>query len=163
MLILWLLCLLIICFRNQKPILLFIGISTIIYLIIHYVNNHQIDKTTRQKLEKEKAEAEATKTLLSATFMQWQEIDGPYEFIYHPTLINVYYHLCQKAVDRQSRENVRSSIQYAEMYLQHDLSSKEKRDALYNCIKYLDIFINDPTYADTVVLVYDYLTSVNVT
>lgn len=155
--LLWLLCVLIICFRNQKPILLFIGVSTIIYLVIKFVNDHQLEKLQRSKDIKEINDVAITKKLLLESFQQWQEIDGPQAFISHPTLISIYYHLCGKASTAQMRDDIRYSIRFAERYLQPDVTSKERRDALYNCIKYLDVFINDPIYSDTVVLLHDYL------
>lgn len=157
----WILCLLIICFRNQKPILLFIGISSIIYLVIQYCNNLQIDKKRRAQQVQADAQKAVTKSLLASAYQQWQEIDGPEAFIQHPILISVYFHLLEQATDLDTREKVRSSIHYADVYLSHQAADKrEKQDALYNCIKLLDGFINDTSYTDTVVLIHDYLTTV---
>ena len=157
-----LLCLLIICFRNHKSILLFLSVTTIIYLIIQFINMKQSGQESKAQAEREYMENQNVKTLLRSTFDQWQEIDGPSAFLKHPVLIHVYYHLCELAQnDATMRESVRSSIKAAERYLQTP-DEKAQREALYNCIKELDIFIDDPTYVENVILIHDYLQSATV-
>ena len=152
--LLWLLCLLIICFRNQRSIVLFIGISTIIYLVIRCLNERQSQRISKARYDQEQKEGLAVRELLSNSYEQWQEIDGPMEFVRHPTLIYAYFHLSQVASasspDVRAGEGLRYSIQFAQRYLQPDLKINDRREALYHCIKNLDVFIDDPSYTDTV-------------